>query len=366
MNLYEKIETKIKQENYLTFDKYMEMALYEPDYGYYDNPQTSLDPNNCDFITSPELTRLFGASIYNFFLKILKNHSYRNFTEFGAGSGKLAYDILCEDLDNNYITNYYIVEKSKKLINDQKRNLSNLPGSIYKKVKWVKDASDISSSFFLANEVFDAMPVKIFKVINNNYFEKVIRINNNTLIYDFIKAKTSFIQEIEKIQKNIGLSFPNNYESEISFKSEEFIVKNFKNKKDFIFLIIDYGYGQNEYYHIQKKQGNIQYYYKKNKVIDCLAFSGNVDISCNVDFSQIYKIFNNLNHNLVSYTTQKDFLIYCDILKQADQICDELKRNSVLKTLLFPTDMGETFKIMLVSNKTFRNSFDINDIRHKL
>ena len=58
--------------------------------------------------------------------------------------------------------------------------------------------------------------------------------------------------------------------------------------------------------------------------------------------------------------------IYCDILKQADQICDELKRNSVLKTLLFPTDMGETFKIMLVSNKTFRNSFDINDIRHKL
>ena len=117
---------------------------------------------------------------------------------------------------------------------------------------------------------------------------------------------------------------------------------------------------------VGNQQGNIQYYYKKNKVIDCLAFSGNVDISCNVDFSQIYKIFNNLNHNLVSYTTQKDFLIYCDILKQADQICDELKRNSVLKTLLFPTDMGETFKIMLVSNKTFRNSFDINDIRHKL
>ena len=87
MNLYEKIETKIKQENYLTFDKYMEMALYEPDYGYYDNPQTSLDPNDCDFITSPELTRLFGASIYNFFLKILKNHNFKNFTEFGAGSG---------------------------------------------------------------------------------------------------------------------------------------------------------------------------------------------------------------------------------------------------------------------------------------
>ena len=118
------------------------------------------------------------------------------------------------------------------------------------------------------------MPVKIFKVINNNYFEKVIRINNNTLIYDFIKAKTSFIQEIEKIQKNIGLSFPNNYESEISFKSEEFIVKNFKNKKILFFLIIDYGYSQNEYYHIQKKQGNIQYYYKKNKVIDVLLFRG--------------------------------------------------------------------------------------------
>ena len=165
----------------------------------------------------------------------MKNYNFKNFTEFGAGSGKLAYDILCEDLDNNYITNYYIVEKSKKLISDQKRNLSNLPESIYKKVKWVKDASDISSSFFLANEVFDAMPVKIFKVINNNYFEKVIRINNNTLIYDFIKAKTSFIQEIESIQKNIGLSFPNNYESEISFKSEEFIVKISKIKKILFF-----------------------------------------------------------------------------------------------------------------------------------
>ena len=197
----------------------------------------------------------------------------------------------------------------------------------------------------------------------SNCYILVLSVN---LIYDLIKAKSSFIQEIETIQKNIGFSFPNNYESEICFESEEFIVKNFKNKKDFIFLIIDYGYGQNEYYHIQKKQGNIQYYYKKNKVIDCLAFSGAVDISCNVDFSQINKIFNNLNHNLVSYSTQKDFLIYCDILKLADQIYDELKRNSILKTLLFPTDMGETFKIMLVSNKTFRNSLDINDIRHKL
>ena len=98
MNLTKEIHAKIKQEGYLTFDEFIDMSLYFPNYGYYNNPNTEFGPKNSDFITAPEISEIYTCSILKFYKDIRKHKKIKNVLEFGAGSGAMAFNFLnnCE------------------------------------------------------------------------------------------------------------------------------------------------------------------------------------------------------------------------------------------------------------------------------
>ena len=367
MELIKKIHLKAKQDQYLTFDEYMDICLYYPEHGYYNNKNISLDPKNSDFITAPELSEIYTDSIITFYLQCKKYNKLDNILEFGGGSGEMAYNFLKNINHKNLPKKYYIIEKSVYLKKQQKNKLKDLPKKLIDKVEWIDEIKDIENIFIIANELFDALPSKIFYKENNIFFEKVVKSKNNKLYFSKISCEDYLQEEINQIEFRIGCQMPNNYTFELNTLYEKFLSNIFNNIKNFVFIIIDYGYSENEFYNFERKNGTIQFYKNHKKIKDPLCDQGNFDISISVDFSRIKRISELYNKKLLGYTTQTQFLLSTNILENSLKIKNNYEKNNILKTLLFPTDMGENFKIMVLCddiNNKFKISF--KDFRHKL
>ena len=160
---------KIKRSTSLPLDKFIEFALYDKNNGYYmkKNPFGK----EGDFITAPNITRLFSEIITIWiitFWKSIGSPKKFNLIELGAGNGEMM-KIIVETL-RNFPTcfnscNFMIHEKSKLMINQQKNVLD------IKKIKWIKNISkkNLYPTIYLANEFFDSIPIK-------QYFKKKKRL----------------------------------------------------------------------------------------------------------------------------------------------------------------------------------------------
>ena len=367
MTLLNKIHAKVKQKDHLTFDEYMEMCLYYPGLGYYNNQDTSLDPKNSDFITGPEVSFLYAESLAQFYLKCKGHKRLDNIIEFGAGSGELCYNFLKNISNKDLPKKYYILEKSKYLIDQQKIKIAKLPKKYSDIVVWIDKIENIDNVFLIANEVLDALPAKLFLKKENKFHEKVIKIKNNELFFSTIDCDDFSKDKILNIEKRIGLEIPNNYSFEINFMYEKFFSDIFHTIENFVFIIIDYGYSEKEFYHIDRSSGTLQYYKKNTKIISPLTQQGSFDISISVDFSSVKRIAERHTIKLLTYTTQTQFLLNTGILENSYKVKDEFERNNILKNLLFPTDMGENFKIMIFCDDMHSNfELQSKDYRHKL
>jgi len=367
VELLRKIHAKAKQDGYLTFDEYMEMCLYYPGLGYYNNQSISLNPKNADFITGPEVSFLYTESMIQFYLRCKAHKKLDNIIEFGAGSGELCYNFLKNISDKDFPKKYYILEKSKYLIEQQKIKIARLPKKYSDVVEWIDKIENIDNVFLIANEVLDALPAKLFLKKENKFYEKVVKIKNNELFFSTIDCDDLSKDKILNIEKRIGLEIPNNYSFEINFMYEKFFSDIFSNIENFVFIIIDYGYSEKEFYHADRNSGTIQYYKKNTKIISPLTQQGTFDISISVDFSSVKRIAERHTIKLLTYTTQTQFLLNMGILENSYKVKNEFERNNILKNLLFPTDMGENFKIMIFCDDMHSNfELQSKDYRHKL
>ena len=90
------IREKIAAANHwISFADYMNLALYASGMGYYSSGATKLGAAG-DFVTAPEISPLFGRTLAQQLMQILRSMAPADILEFGAGSGKLARDILFE------------------------------------------------------------------------------------------------------------------------------------------------------------------------------------------------------------------------------------------------------------------------------
>ena len=151
----------LQQHGWISFGRYMELLLYAPKLGYYNNRMAKLGSSG-DFITAPEITPLFGSTLAHFVdeLLFLSSSLHPKILEFGAGSGQLAYDLLTEygslGKDARFLEAYYIIELSSELKMRQKTKLQNFP-----QVRWLDELPKAFSGIVIGNEVLDAMPVEL-------------------------------------------------------------------------------------------------------------------------------------------------------------------------------------------------------------
>lgn len=172
--LREIITQKIKESGPISIAEYMHLALMHPDFGYY----TTRDPFGAqgDFVTAPEMTQAFGELIGLWALDIWKSLGRPKkitFLEIGPGRGTLMHDALrAARLDPDFVaaTDLYLIEPSKFLRQKQHEMLGGYAP------KWIERMEDVPDQpiIVIANEVFDALPVRQFLRVGDKWMERCV------------------------------------------------------------------------------------------------------------------------------------------------------------------------------------------------
>ena len=342
---------KIKKNGEIPLDKFIDLSLYNKKIGYYmkKNPFGKKG----DFITAPNISRLFSEMIAIWIISFWKNlGSPRNFNliELGAGDGEMM-KVLLESFQNfpSFLEscNIIIHEKSPILIKIQKEKLSK------SKIIWVSQINKIKKnpSIFIANEFFDAMPIKQFRKQRNIWYEKFVNLENYSKA-SFIEKKT----DIKKIEKRLNFKISQNQNF---IEYSEFGFDYLKNISDIIkkntggLLIIDYGY-------LEKKMKNTLQAVSNHKFANILDNIGGVDITHNINFELFKKFTQKLGGLDNNLNTQKNFLIKMGIKERAEILSRNKnfsKKADIfyrLNRLIDEKQMGTLFKVMFIKSKKIK------------
>lgn len=333
----------------IPFSKYMELALYSPNLGYYSGTTNKLGDTG-DFTTAPEISPLFGATLCRTIKAIYEGSELSakpiQILEFGAGTGKLAASILDElnRLDIS-VGSYQILDLSADLIDRQKQTLANHD----ERIEWLTQLPQNFRGIFLANEVLDAMPVDLI-----------------TKHQDAWHYKNVTLDPTGRLALSIGDLVPHDYIPKVLLQNhfiEGYTTEIHLNGKAWIktlgdvldcgaLLTIDYGFGASEYFHPQRSQGTLMLHYKHHAVQDPFFMPGICDITSHVDWSEIAQTAHESGLKVLGYTNQAAYLLDAGIGELALEYGNPnhpesfLKISNGLQKLLSEAEMGELFKVL--------------------
>ena len=366
MQLSNLIENEVKNnQGSIPFARFMDLALYLPKYGYYSGGLTKLGASG-DFITAPEISKWFGATICMTLLPIL--HYFSNsqkktqILEIGAGTGALAQSILLQLQQSNHLPDfYYILEISPELRDRQKNQLAIFCQShqISTNMIWLDDFPNNFEGIILANEVLDAIPIDlIIKRVDSWYYRHVQRLNSSSVsptlpYWEFIDGHKVAKEDLPKSLSAIENTLPVGYQTEIHPQSNAWIKRIAECLQEGIFLTFDYGFPAREYYHLQRCEGTLMAHFRHQNFPNVLSYPGVCDITSHVEWTTLNETALASGLTLHGYTSQGAYLLDAGIgdllLSELDPQDSEVfipQANGIQK-LISEAEMGELFKAIL-------------------
>ena len=368
----ENLAKEIKaNQGWISFEDFFEFVMYKPGLGYYSAGAKKLGSSG-DFTTSPEISRLFGKTVSNQVLALLNNFASPSIIEIGAGSGRLAYDIITNLINSKMdFDKYYILEVSADFRERQRQELSLLPDETFEKVIWLDTILEAPvEGIVIGNEVIDALPFKRFTGVDHKIQEIGVSIKNGQLTESTRDADKALTEEVRLIEKALNRDFEQNYTSEIRPNIGQWLKGISSMLKSGALLFIDYGYSRQEYYAEDRKNGSMICHYRNTAHENPFLNLGVQDISASVEFTLLAEKALEEHLEVGLFTSQSDFLINGNILGELDKIEDDTLRMELtqeIKQLLMPSQMGQTFKCMMLYKNISLDSFEgIRDLRHTL
>ena len=316
-------------EGWITFARYMELALYEPGLGYYAGGAQKFGREG-DFVTAPELGSLFGRTL----ARQLEDLGYP-VLEFGAGSGALADTLLSQ-----HAFDYRIVEISPQL---QARQQARLGA----RAQWLGRLPERIRGVVIANEVIDAMPVHAVAWRPDGIMERGVALLDHQLVWREKAARGELLEEAGKIQVEAP------YESEIALVAHAWMREVAERLDEGVIFIFDYGFPRREYYHPQRTTGTLMCHHRHRAHADVFANPGQEDITTHVDFTALAGAAADAGLEVLGYATQAQFLVNCgitDVLGEAnvENALHYAPLAAEAQRLLSPAEMGELFKVLAV------------------
>jgi len=345
---------KNKKNALVTLDKFIEEALYNKKHGYYmkKNPFGK----SGDFITAPNISMLFSEMIaiwlISFWEKLDRPKQF-NLIELGAGNGEMMR-ILIRTFNKFPIfkksCKINILEKSKLLQKTQKTNINN------KKIRWLNNLNELNNlpCIFIANEFFDALPIKQFLKKEKKWYERHVNFTNNKKL-EFLDVPFDMLKFEKEIKFKISYNQKFIEYSPLATKYLKTIIRKIKLSNGGI-LIIDYAY-------LDREMKDTLQAVSKHKYCDVLKSFRNADITYNLSFNLINKIINKLGPCSSLSTTQKKFLSKLGILNRAEILSKNMSFNEKadiyfrVKRLIDENQMGHLFKVMFITNH--KNKFKL-------
>ncbi|WP_133680001.1 class I SAM-dependent methyltransferase [Paludibacterium purpuratum] len=328
---------------WIPFSYYMEQALYAPGLGYYAAGSHKLGGAG-DFTTAPEMTPLFGAALARQLAELLPQTA-GDLYEFGAGSGRLAVDLLAElERLDALPEHYYIVDLSPDLIARQRDTLTREMPHLLERIVWLSALPERIDGIVIGNEVLDAMPCELIHWTPEPMQRGVSLGENGFEWQDRPIDDPALRAQVEAL----GIAEPG-YLSEISRSNQAFIRTLAGRLARGAILLIDYGFPAREYYHPQRHMGTLIGHYRHHTVDDPFYLPGLMDLTCHVDFSAVAQAGIDAGLDLIGYTAQAQFLVNCgiaDVMQRLDptDVRQWAPEASAVQKLISPAEMGELFK----------------------
>ncbi len=352
-SLERRIVTDIGEKSgWISFADYMQQILYTPVLGYYSGPLVKLGEAG-DFTTAPEMTDLYGRTLAQAMIPLLRQTG-GNILELGAGTGKLAFDILTALAGAGIqFEKYRILELSSELRQRQEKTLSG-----FHNVEWLEVLPERFDGVVLANEVLDAMPVHLVKKKESGWYETGVSVRENRLVLADIPCEGALVDIIhQNIPDDVNL--PVGYLTEVHIHAHGFI----KTLSEMLArstcaaaILIDYGFPTHEYYHPDRNNGTLMCHFRHRTHSDPFFLPGLQDVTAHVNFTEVAQTATDHGVDVIGYASQSSFLLasgLLDLLSNDSAESDNSRAGKLqaIQKLLSPAEMGELFKVIVLGHK---------------
>ena len=385
----EKIHQAILQKGSIGFDEYMQLALHDAEVGYYCQ-EDEIFGKQGDFTTVPETSIHLAFCMAHACAKLIREDDNRCILEIGAGTGKFACDML-KFLSNweQLPSRYYIYESSEVLRIKQHAMLKNELPAYIDQVEWLENLSDITcvnnnseqeestsdkieSAIIIANEVLDALPVNCFEVGSQNIHERVVTLDQeNKLKWSHKEPTEQLDAALNKLLATLNDPLAQGYQSEINLNVGPMLASWVNCCERCVMFLIDYGQPCHEYYHPQRYMGTLRSYFKHQVSEDVFTHPGLQDITADIDFSSLAKTAEQLKMSVLSYSSQRNFMLANNLLEWQPSVENEMERLAQLaqlKQLTLGSAISERFQVMVLGKGLdyVTDQFTMRDMRARL
>jgi len=337
----------------IDFSRYMELALYAPGLGYYSAGAAKFGAAG-DFVTAPELGFVFARCLARAIAPTLRE-TCGDVLELGPGSGALAADLLLELERLDALPQHYrLLERSADLRERQRVTLTQRCAHLLSRCAWL-DAPPVAPwcGVLLANEVVDALPVRLFALRDDGLFAREVALGGEG---EFVwREQAADLALRSAVDHAIGnaLNLPRPYRAEVCVLLTPWLAEVTRGLEQGCAWFIDYGYARNEYYAHSRHGGTLRCHYRHRAHDNPLILPGLQDITAWVDFDALAEAGAAAGFREIANVAQSRFLIahgLDEVFARAyAEAHDETARYGLaqeVKRLTLPGEMGETFGVV--------------------
>jgi SAM-dependent MidA family methyltransferase len=356
-----RLAARIRVSGPVDFEAFMAAALYDPDGGYYHRGRLE---QLADFRTAPEVHPAFGQLLARQaaeMLRRLPRRGPRRIVELGPGSGALAAAMLPVLAVDPGIEapdwEYHLVEVSPRLREVQRRRLAELPEALAARARWsdpAELAAEPADGVVVANEFFDALPVRRARVVAGTLRE--VRVG--------WEEKAGFLEEDDQpapaelaaYLERYGAPLAEGQTAELSLETLRWVDRVAGMLLHGYVVVIDYGHPAEGLYAAARAHGTLLAYHEHRAGGDPLTRIGEQDLTAHVNFTALARRASESGFEPAPLRTQTQFLLGLGILEllaeaaaAATSTVDRIRSRSAITELFAPGGMGETFKVLLLA-----------------
>jgi SAM-dependent MidA family methyltransferase len=371
--LREHIVGALGDEGTMSFRRYMELALYAPGLGYYSAGLHKFGEDG-DFVTSPELGELFARCLARQAGEIGEALGDWEILELGAGSGRLAADLLAALGPERAPRRYRILERSADLAAVQRGTIARRAPALADRVEWLSaPPAEPWRGVLLANEVVDALAAECFAWRDGAVRQRRVGLDGDGFAWRETEAPPALRDAVLGLPESLRTAWPDGYVSEIRPDLGAWLGAVTDTLDRGVAFFIDYGYPRGEYYRAERRTGTLMCHYRHRAHDDPFRWPGLQDITAFVDFSALALAGREAGMALAGYTSQALFLLGCgldEVMAEASP-ATERERQALAaeaKQLTLPGLMGERFQAIALARRWDAplRGFGLRDLARRL
>ena len=368
-----RIRESFDSDGMMPFSRFMEMALYEPGLGYYSAGLHKLGASG-DFITAPELGPLFASCLARQVAELADTLGNYDILEAGAGTGRLAADLLRQLPPDKLPGRYLVLERSADLRRVQREHIQAMAPELADRVVWLDQPPEAGwQGVLIANEVLDALAVERFRMGEAGVEQLCVTRKDDHFAWSRREAPAELELAVKHAATSAGLEFRPGYRSEINLHLADWVAAVTCRMTRGLALFIDYGYPRREFYLPERSDGTLMCHYRHRAHDDVFFWPGLQDITAWVDFTALAEAADRHSMDVEGYTSQAMFLLGCGL----DQVLAGHGANSAdgglalgaqARELTLPGLMGEKFQVMGLGRGLTEPlcGFSLQDLRYRL